>query len=142
MHGPEPGRRHDSFMLKQSKVLEHLSDRIGAENLYLYGDSGYPLRRHLITPHIGRNLTEEQQAFNTTMSKMRICVEWEFGELYENFAFLSYKKNQKLFLQPLGKYYIVSTILKNCMTCLYGCNTSTYFNCNPPTLEQYLENKE
>lgn len=141
LHGPEPGRRHDSFMLARSNLLQRLEDHLNAPDLYIYGDSGYPLKRHLITPYIGSNLTDEQREFNTTMSKLRICVEWEFGELFEQFAFLRYKFNQKIFLQPLKKYMFVSTILKNCQTCLYGSQTSIYFNIFPPTLESYLHNE-
>jgi hypothetical protein len=78
LYGPEPGRRHDAFMLKRSGILGKLDEIIGADKLYLYGDSGYPLRGKLITPHLGSNLTIEKRAFNETMSKLRICVEWEF----------------------------------------------------------------
>lgn len=140
LYGPEVGRRHDSYMLKQSKVLEDFQQHLGAEDYYIYGDSGYPMKRHLITPYLGSALTDEQIQFNVTMSKMRIAVEWEFGDLYEQFAFLSFKYNHKIFIQQVAKCYLVSTILKNCRTCLYGSQTSQYFNCSPPTLEEYLCN--
>lgn len=140
LYGPEPGRRHDAFMLKRSDILAKLDAIIGADKLYLYGDSGYPLKGKLITPHLGANFTPEKKLFNETMSKLRICVEWEFGELFEQFAFLGYKNNQKINLQPVGKYMIVATILKNCQACLYGNQTSIYFNVDPPSLEGYLQN--
>lgn len=138
--GPEPGRRHDSFLLEQSKVVEKLRDQIGADNLYLYGDSGYSLKRLLITPHQGNNLTPAQVAFNEQMGKLRIAVEWEFGELFQQFSFLTFKYNQKLYLQPLAKYIKVSVILKNCQTCLYGSQTSAYYDVEPPSLEEYVTN--
>jgi len=100
------------------------------------------LKQLLITPHLGSNLTQDQLNFNKVMSKMRICVEWEFADLYNQFAFISFKQNQKLYLQPVAKYFIVSTILKNCKTCLYGSQTSQYFQCDPPSLEQYLRNNK
>lgn len=142
LHGPEPGRRHDSYMLKQSNILQTLENSVGADSLYLYGDKGYPLKRHLITPFQGTNLTQEQHQFNKRMAVIRISVEWEFADLFNQFAFLRYSKNQKLFLQPVGKYVLVAAILKNCRTCLYGNETSTYFNCYPPNLEQYLSNNK
>jgi hypothetical protein len=113
---------------------------MGARDFVLYGDKGYPLLRHLITPYQGNNITADQRRFNFLMSQMRICVEWEFGELFEQFAFVDFKKNQKIFLQPLAKYIVVATILKNCKTCMYGSQTSQYFNCAPPTLENYVQN--
>jgi hypothetical protein len=121
-------------------LLEGLADHLGEEQLYIYGDSGYPLKRHLITPHQGVNLTEQQISYNQIMSKMRVCVEWEFGELYEQFAFLAFKMNQKLLLQPVNKYFVVACILKNCQTCLYGCQISIYFNVSPPSVERYIKN--
>lgn len=125
-------------MLYASELLEKLENHVGAQNYYLYGDCGYPMRRLIITPYQGINLNEEQKSFNYVMSQMRICVEWEFGELFEQFAYLDYKKNQKIYLQPLAKYMYVAALLKNCQTCLYGSQTSMYFNVAPPTLEMYL----
>ena len=34
--------------------------------------------------------------------------------------------------------YIVSALLQNALTCLYGNNTSTFFDLDPPKLEEYL----
>ena len=53
--------------------------------------------------------------------------------------FLDFKKNQKILLQPVGKFYIVGALLTNCHTCLYSCQTSEYFGIDPPSLETYLE---
>lgn len=134
------GRRHDSYMLQSSELQNKLNEIFDDEVFYLYGDSGYPLRRFLITPFQGGNLTEDQRQFNFLMSQMRICVEWEFGDLFEQFAFLDFKKNQKIYLQPLAKYMLVACILKNCKTCLHGNQTSMYFGIQPPNLESYIKN--
>ncbi|XP_023221108.1 protein ALP1-like [Centruroides sculpturatus] len=142
LFGPIEGRRHDSGMLRESNLLEHLAAIPCSENgtqFVLYGDSGYPLRQHLITPFRGASLTPEQQVFNSRMSSVRECVEWVFGKIIQKFAFLDLKKNLKLFLQPVGKLYIVGALLTNCHTCLYGSATSDYFNCLPPKLDEYLE---
>lgn len=85
-------------------------------------------------------LTAEQQQFNKSMSSVRESVEWVFGNIITNFAFLDFKKNLQLLLQPVGKYYLVGTIFTNCHTCLYGSQTSDYFNVQPPELEDYLGN--
>ena len=44
-----------------------------------------------------------------TMSKHSIqkCVEWGFGKICLTFAYLDFKKNLKVLLQPVGKYYLV-----------------------------------
>ena len=107
----------------------------------LYGDPGYGLSRNIISPFRGVQLTHAEQMFNTQMSKLRISVEWGFGKICQNFAYLDFKKNLKVLLQPVGKFYLVASILINCHTCLYGSPTSSYFNVQPPSLESYLSNQ-
>ena len=50
---------------------------------------------HLQTPYKGNNLTNDQKAFNTAMSKVRVSVEWVFGEIAGYFAFIDFKKKIK-----------------------------------------------
>jgi len=112
-----------------------------ADPFYLYGDLGYspPSTPYVLAGYKG-TLTRAQNAFNQRMSKLRICVEWAFGRVLQQFAFVDYKKNLKLWLQCVGDYYKVAVLLANCLTCMRGFNeTSEYFQCKPPTLEQYLK---
>ena len=60
------------------------------------------------------------------------------SETINYFKFLDFKKNLKLGLNSVGKMYIVSAILRNGLTCLYGNTTSDFFQCNPPNLETYF----
>ena len=76
-----------------------------------------------------------ESACNSKMSKLRVSVEWGFGKTCQLFAFLDFKKNLKILLQPIGKYYLVAAVLANCHTCLYGSQTSTFFGVDPPELE-------
>ena len=94
----------------------------------------------LISPFGRGQLTQPQIEFNKSMSAVRIAVEWNFGKVTQLFAFLDFKKNLKILLQPVGKYYFVGVLLANCHTCLYGSQTSSYFNVHPPSLEMYLSN--
>ena len=106
----------------------------------MYGDPAYGVTRSILSPFRGQ-ITPAEQQFNTAMSGVRISVEWTFGKIVQLFAYLDFKKNQKLLLQPVGKYYIVGALLTNCHTCLYGSQTSEYFGLMPPTLEAYLSNQ-
>ena len=135
--GPVEGRRHDAAMLRMSN-LDHQLNLLNG-NLCLYGDQAYPLRPNLMCPFRGNNLTVRQQEFNNSMAKLRISVEWTFGNVIKLFAFVDYKKNHKLLLQPIGKYYIVASFLTNCHSCFYGNQTSQYFNIDPPNLNVYLQ---
>lgn len=107
-------------------------------NFVLYGDAAYPILELLLRPYTSRVLTPEQEIFNIRMSSVRQAVEWGFGKTIIEFAFLDFKKNQKLLLQYVVSMYKTATILTNCHTCLYSSQTAQYFTIDPPTLEEYL----
>ena len=46
-------------------------------------------------PFRGAHIADDEQPFNTEMSKVRACVEWGFGKICLNFAHLDLKKNPK-----------------------------------------------
>ena len=104
----------------------------------LYGDPAYPLRVHLQAPFRNAHLTQPMQDFNTSMSAVRTSVEWLFGDIINYFKFMDFKKNLKIGLSAVGKMYIVSAILRNALTCLYGNLTSDFFHLDPPTLQEYF----
>jgi len=108
--------------------------------LVIYGDPAYPRSRHIQCPFKGAMLNNDEQEFNTQMSSVRQSVEWGFGKILQYFAFVDFKKNQKVFLQPVGKQYIVSAILTNLHTCLNGSTTATAFGVDPPSVQEYLGN--
>ena len=131
LFGPVEGRRHDSAMLQMPGLLDQLEQHSHSpegEPLCLYGEPEYPHRVHLQFPFPRRpNLTQDQLAFNNSMSQVRISVEWVFGDIINYFKFVDFKKNLKIGLSPVGKIYIVCDLLRNALTCLYGNNTSTFF---------------
>ena len=69
------------------------------------------------------------QAFNEALSTARVSVEWLFGDVLNSF---------KLGFSAVGKYYIVAALFQNTLTCLYGNNTSIFFEHSPPTVHNYL----
>ena len=74
-----------------------------------------------------------------SLQSIRVSVEWVFGEIVEYFAFVDFKKNQKIGLQEVGTMYITCALLQNAMTCLYGSSTSTFMGLHPPSLEEYFQ---
>ena len=66
-----------------------------------------------------------------------VSVEWLFGDIINSFRFLDYKKNLKIGLSSVGKMYLVCALLPNFITCLYGNQTSEFFE--PPTLEECFQ---
>jgi len=90
----------------------------------LIGDAGLPARL---------------QQLNTRMAKLRISAEWMFKDVTSVWSYLKFSVGLCLLQQPVGKFYIVATDLTNIRTCLRGqCQTSLYFNCPPPTVEEYV----
>jgi hypothetical protein len=125
-------------MLAESGLLPLLLTSV--PGYCIYGDPAYPHRQQLQAPYKGSRLSAQQLEFNTRMSMNRVVVEWAFGKVISLFAFLDYKKNLKLYLQPVAKLYMVGVLLTNCHTCLNGSQTTSKFNVAPPTLDEYINN--
>ena len=141
LYGPVEGKRHDSAMLAMSGILNQMQQYAVNPNgdlLCVYGDPAYPLRPQLIAPFRGGVLNEDQVAWNTSMSKVRIAVEWLFGDVVNYFKFLDFKNFFLICLSSVGKMYLTCVITQNAHTCLYGSTTSKYFQTNPPTLQEYF----
>ena len=58
--------------------------------------------------------------------------------MINDFNFLDFKKNLKIGLSSVGKMYIVSALLRNAVTCLYGNTTSIFFGVDPPNIYDYF----
>jgi hypothetical protein len=140
LYGPFDGRRHDSFILSNSGLLFRLRELavLTGMSLCAYGDSAYPLCDVLLVAFKGANLSVEQELFNSTMNRSRECVEWAFGKIIQYFAFLDFKKDLKVLLSPVAKYFIVGALLTNFHTCFYGSTTSSFFECSPPSISNYI----
>ncbi|KAG5884470.1 hypothetical protein JTB14_019008 [Gonioctena quinquepunctata] len=138
--GAFPGRRHDAFIFGQSGLYNQLEENTRFEDgdFVIYGDQAYGIRELLLCPYPGQALNEAQQNFNLTMSRERQAAEWGFQKIVTEFAFLDFKKNQKLLLQDIECTFKTSVILINCHTCLYSSETAQYFNVVPPNLEEYI----
>ena len=142
LFGPMEGKRHDAFMLSISGLTPKISrfNQPSGAPYVVYGDPAYGLMRNIMAPYRGAQLTAQQQQFNKSMSAVRISVEWTFGKICQYFTYVDLKRNNKVLLQPIGKYYAVAALLTNCHTCMYGSMTSKFFNVDPPSLESYLFN--
>ena len=137
MFGSLEGKRHDCTLLRESnvmpKLIQYAYDANGTA-LCLYGDPAYPLSVHLHSPFQHRPVNPQKQAFDTSMSKVRIAVELLFGNICYWFAFVDLKKKLKC-LSAVGKIYLKCAFLTNARTCLYGNTTCAYFDIMPPQKE-------
>ena len=127
-------------MLAESGLLQDLQQNAVfpyGHLMYLYGHPAYPLRVQIQQPFRNAVLTTQMQEYNARMSSVRESVEWLFGNIVNYFKFID-KKNLKIGLSSIGKMYIVSAIMRNALTCLYGNETSTFFKLDRPTLHDYF----
>jgi hypothetical protein len=133
-------RKHDRTLLTESKIEAHLQSVGCFGNYFIYGDPAYGCTSHFICPYDTVLLTEEKKNFNKTMSKLRICVEWAFGDVVRYWSALDMRSQMKIQRTPCALHYTVAVLLTNCITMLRGRNvTSTYFGLQPPLLEEYFE---
>ena len=151
LFGPVNGSRHDSTVLRRSRILQILHDvcrggplafhgrRNGlGEDFRLFGDSAYPLTTFLYRMYKGI-MAPWQRAFNRDMSPERVSVEWGFGKMVQLWPFLDYRKKHKVLLSPVGRLFAVGNILTNMHTCLSGGNiVSERFGLAPPSLDAYM----
>jgi hypothetical protein len=137
LHGPFEGRRNDNALLQDSKLLTRCKAR--ASEFYLYGDAAYPMSDALISPYDGANPPQDEKDFNQAMGSCREAVEWGFADVLRLWSALDFTPGQRLFQVSPGMQYRVATVLTNIWICLHGSNTSLYFDCCPPRLEDYLQ---
>ena len=104
----------------------------------VWGPSLNPLRPHLQASYKGAGITPDQLSWNKGMSSVRVAVEWVFGDIVNYFKFMDFKKILKAHLSAVRKMYVCCVLIHNARTCLYQSTTSTYFQLDPPTLDEYF----
>jgi hypothetical protein len=144
--GPFAGRRHDARMLTDSKIRDYLAvharDADG-QSFVIYGDEGYGRREEVLAPYRGSTLTNEQNSYNGSMRRPRLCVEWTFGYISKQWGATNYAQNLKVGLSNLGALYPVVAMLSNIQKCLdRGHSGKGYYGMAAPALDEYLTDHE
>lgn len=137
----QDGRRGDAFILRASRLLEFLLNLPLIRELaaVVFADSAYVNNTVMISMFRGRALPAWALAFNKVMSRPRTSVEWGYNQVCRNFAYVDWTKQLKIELMPVEAIWHIGVFLTNCLTCHNGGNQiSDFFQCDPPTLEEYL----
>ena len=145
LFGPVEGRRHDMFLMKKSAFMERLrcySRDTDGNIMSIYGDPAYALSAYILCGFKGSNLSQQQQTFNMKMSAVRATVEYGFQRITTLFAWVDFKKNQKIGLQNIGVYYHVAAFLTNVHSCYNSNQTAAYFNVAVPSPADYILNHQ
>jgi hypothetical protein len=140
MWGPRSLRRNDLHLLEWSQLEQRMHDCLANSPIdyLIFGDSIFPQLEHIRSSHKGDNLTDRELLENRILKKVLICIEWQYGHLASPFPFIDYERNVKILQQPCELIYFAASLLRNCHCTLYGNQTSTYFKCQPPTLECFM----
>lgn len=127
-------------MFRNSDIEESLQDSLLINNTqyYVYADSAYVLRPYMMVGFRHPNISDEEVQFNRRMSSARITVEWAFKEVKMYFSHLDYPRKMRVGKSPFGLWYFCACVLTNFHTCVYGSQVSHYFDCLPPTIEEYI----
>ena len=110
---------HDSGLLHNLEAYAYSATGLP---MCLYGDPAYPLRVHLQGPFRNPHLTPLMEAYNSSMSSVRVSVEWLFGDIIKYFKFVDFKKNLKIGMSSIGKMYIVCAICFELLVWQQYCN--------------------
>ena len=113
-------------MLTDSRLLndlQRLAYSPAGHPMYVYGDLTYPLRVNLQAPFRNAVMALLMEAFNQSMITVK---------------FMDFRRNLKIGLSIIGRMYVVCAMLRNALICLYGNQTSSFFQLEPPSLEEYF----
>lgn len=79
------GRVSDGGVFSHCSLSNALENNILPEGHLFVGDNAFPLKKYLMKPYGGNNLTHEQKIFNYRLSRARRIVENAFGILVARF---------------------------------------------------------
>ncbi|KAJ7213417.1 hypothetical protein GGX14DRAFT_338614, partial [Mycena pura] len=86
---------------------------------YIFGDPAYGVGPHMQSPFAGAGQrTDEEQAWNASMSAVRIEVEHGFGIVVNLWPFLNAGWKLRIWSSPVGRYYRTGVLLTNCVNCI------------------------
>ncbi len=135
-------RRNDLDLLGESELNDKIAAlSVGELKQYkAYCDGIFPVLSHMLSKHTVET-TRNERYENGIMTKIRIANEWAYGATENLFLILKWSHGLRLRQNREHAYfYLIATILRNAHCCLYGNQISQYFDCKPPSLEEYFNN--
>ena len=136
-------RRNDNQYLNASHILDRLAtlQLNDLQQYVIYGDSAFGWDTHLRSRYAdgaADPLTAAEINENVAMSAMRQSIEWDYKDVKTRWALIDYKKMLKLGQAKVVDIFMTAMLLSNILSTLIGNQSSQYFSCMPPTLEDYL----
>ena len=92
----------------------------------IFGDSAFPLSRFMQRMLKG-NMDKAGECFNALMSRLRICIENVFAEVFQFWGYTSHHLQHKLGCELVHETFLVATFLQNCKACFHGNQMSAQY---------------
>lgn len=126
VHYAESARRHDSFILSQSNLLENLAvvQEHSPIKYRLHGDPAYGASPPFLS--------------SGGLGPVRVLIEQDFGEDKELFKYVTYKRAMQLGCEQVVKIFFVSFLLHDIYIIFNGSKVATSCNVVPPSCEDYV----
>ena len=100
--------------------------------------TGFHTQPRIVTMFNNMINSEAENESNNRWTSMRVSNENVISLVNNRWKLLDYRKVGMVKQQPLGLYYKLGVLLRNCLTCLDQNQIGEYYGVDAPTLEQYL----
>ena len=137
LFGAESLRHNDLFMFDQSCIHDILVNiQEGNPLKYaIWGDSAY---QHLVEEHVSFRVEGLAELTSKAMGSARETVEWNFAHLKGLFKMLDCRHALRIRGMPVVDMVKSACLLRNAYVSMNGNQTSRFFNCKPPSFEEWL----
>ena len=128
---PTSLRRNDLAVLRDSNINQRMAELQADDDTdyIIFGDSAYKRMTHIMSYLAAGDNIHNHHLWNRALKKVSISIEWDYGCTATLFKYLQNTHNLKLLKShDVANVYTVTTLLRNCHTAVYGCQTSSYFN--------------
>jgi hypothetical protein len=136
------GRHSDKYFMRKSginAILANLCTLAFVGLYHIFTDAGFANDTHIIRAFIGFFiLTAAQRQSNQTMARVRIAAEWGFGRIRAVCPLITREELLRLREHKVSLLMRNAVLLTNYRNMIGENNTALYFNCRPPSLEEYF----
>lgn len=139
LFGPVYGSRHDSYEFQRSRAERILMNFLPDAHM-VYSDSAYGRGPVVLsTPKDGCDFLEG--LVGSCMNGKRVSVEWFFGGAGNRFPLVVDQQHNRFMQVAVAAQVASAIIVNNAINCLEPSQTSQYFGCLPPRLEEFLHDE-
>lgn len=114
----------------------------GEQTVFIYGDQGFYKSERVMVPfpELAAAVAPAKRRFNKMMKAPRVSIEHLIGQPFGLFKLMKMKDSIKLFNLNQGRLIKFANILSNLRNIVRPNQISQWFQVQPPSLDEYLEN--